>query len=476
MTAKIEFAREFHSLLTAAGLSSNVLARQLADRQIQEKDTHVDGIEKTSIQAFRNGKRRPQGDTLSFIFKHLKENPLVSAEQLEKVRTCFRAALEEEAAARLVPTVQERSPSMHLEASTVTGIADLRDMIRPYSDTPIASYRVRETLNRLEPPNSDFESAVFAVAGRRHEEARSIADKGLQERSMSSEQALWIKAVADFHEGDYHKARQGLEEIYKLSPGSVANLEDLAMLRFYDKDLEGAAELFERVVEKRSAESLFQVKTAEALSNLAMSLVGQDSRAELLLWQSLAAYAIAQRRASIEQVGIVSNLASLAFGKGDPARARKLFEKTIDMHDQLPQEARDMVTLATLRNNFGMCLLRQGENSNAKAQFYEALKVREIHLPKDHPDIAESLIHVAHVEKPNVSEGMYRRAITILEAKFGKNDIHVGMAYLSLAVSLESLGRGQEANEYFGIVKKLCEGLSPEHELSKEYLRVGLAR
>ncbi|MEK7484410.1 MAG: tetratricopeptide repeat protein, partial [Planctomycetota bacterium] len=98
-------------------------------------------------------------------------------------------------------------------------------------------------------------------------------------------------------------------------------------------------------------------------------------------------------------------------------------------------------------------LYQQGKYEKAIEFGQISLKLREKHLPADHPDVANSLNNLALLLQAKGdyegAEPLYRRALEIYEKKLGNDHPSVAGSLNNLAGLLQAKGEEKEGKQYF---------------------------
>ncbi|MEZ0325354.1 MAG: tetratricopeptide repeat protein [Fimbriimonas sp.] len=359
-----------------------------------------------------------------------------------------------------------KSPTANVAVAPATS-KDLAELLRPGRSTP---YRIAQTLKRTATPSSAFDKAVLAVAQGRTEEAKVLAE------GLGKVQGGWILAMAHFEAGEYRDARDQMEKCFLIDP-TIENKEDLAMLRIYDGDAEGAKALLQPILTDRVSQAPFSEKAAEAYGNLATAMSPMTKETEVNHWRALSTYCLVQGNKTMDQVGVLINLGSLAFLNQRYSDAHDLYVEAISIYEVLPSDKKDPVTLAFAKSNLGYCLVELNKMPAARIVAEEALKLREDWLPKGHPDIAASLTQMANLAIDNKqSIRMHKRAIEVLEQKYGVRDMQTFFGYLNLALTQLADKQDAEANQTIKVVQEMVKRLPADDHRVKEYRRSWVER
>lgn len=123
----------------------------------------------------------------------------------------------------------------------------------------------------------------------------------------------------------------------------------------------------------------------------------------------------------------------------------------------------------------GNLLVRLGRAIEAEQSFWEAMKIREVALGKDHADVALSLFNLAKLVQARGDnknpESMLRRVVKIDEKAFGKDSPRVGYDVFALADCLMLQKRWKDAREEIDKVITLFEkSFGKEHHFIGDVL------
>lgn len=155
----------------------------------------------------------------------------------------------------------------------------------------------------------------------------------------------------------------------------------------------------------------------------------------------------------------LSNWAELCVFKGDLARAKALYDRSLKVREESqglrhPYVAWDLHGLAAIRR-------QQGDYKGAEVLLRRALALRQEWLGDDHPDVATSLMRLGGVcrAQGRLSEAeAYSLAAVELREKIGLSDHPHSAAFLEeFALVLQELGRTDEANGVLLRARRLRE-------------------
>ncbi|MDN5872639.1 MAG: tetratricopeptide repeat protein, partial [Nitrococcus sp.] len=119
-------------------------------------------------------------------------------------------------------------------------------------------------------------------------------------------------------------------------------------------------------------------------------------------------------------------------------------------------------------NRCGIAAYQAADYASAESAFDEALDIRKRHLPRDHPDVGQSLNNLAtlyHSQgRYEEAEPLYRRALAIREAALGPDHPDVATSLNNLALLYQAQGRYEEAEPLYRRMLAILErALPPNH-------------
>lgn len=214
------------------------------------------------------------------------------------------------------------------------------------------------------------------------------------------------------------------------------------------------------------------VSVSAALNNLAVAIKhqGKLEEAEKLYEESLAIlkkiYGEDHHQVNVAK----SNLASVFTALGKHQQAQQLFTQALD---NMNKEETDPSVMATMLNNMGESLRKQGNFEKSLEYFEQALELqRKSSLNQSNdPEIAKTLSSIARLyfEKGNYdkSEELLNEAMTIITNNVGKKHPHYAACITALGNSLLKQRKFAEAQ------KKYEESLKIRDELKEpEYAKI----
>ena len=129
------------------------------------------------------------------------------------------------------------------------------------------------------------------------------------------------------------------------------------------------------------------------------------------------------------------SLISSIMGLGRYKEAESLCEKTLAEAKETFGEKHALV--GSVMHLRGGLLVRLGRAIEAEQSYWEAMKIREVALGKDHAEVALSLFNLAKLVQARQDfknpESMFRRVIKIDEKAFGADSPRVGYDSFALA-------------------------------------------
>jgi eukaryotic-like serine/threonine-protein kinase len=173
-----------------------------------------------------------------------------------------------------------------------------------------------------------------------------------------------------------------------------------------------------------------------------------------------------------------NNLATAAAALGDHDRALALHQEVLARRHRLFADTSQLVH--TTLNNIGDLFNRLENYEAAEREFREAVRIREIALPRDHPSLALTAMNLGTVlqrlRRHDEAEPMIRQALEIFERVFGPDHPRVGLASFQLATVLEETDRLEEAARLFAITTDIDRRIhGPDHpEVALDLRRLGI--
>jgi tetratricopeptide (TPR) repeat protein len=144
-----------------------------------------------------------------------------------------------------------------------------------------------------------------------------------------------------------------------------------------------------------------------------------------------------------------ANLAAGLDSLGRYDEAAPLYEQSLQAVQDKP-ERREMY--ATLLDNYGGMLARQGKLDESLAKRQKALKMFEEALGPNHPEVAICCFNIGRTYlqqgKPKEAEPMFRRSLTIGEKTFGHDHRALISVLEALSVTMNGLAQPDEAEKF----------------------------
>jgi CHAT domain-containing protein/Tfp pilus assembly protein PilF len=325
----------------------------------------------------------------------------------------------------------------------------------------------------------------------RDPETRALGERGLEikRRGLGSEHAsvgksLHHLAIVAFFNRDLDAARENFEQAIDIRqralgpdhPDVAESLNGLANVLKTVGDFDGAARMYERAV--RAQEQAFgpmDQQVGKTLNNLALLLKNLGDYAEAL---PVAERSLEIKRASFAadhpQVGVgMVSLADLLLKTGDLERAREQVEGALKILEKA--HGADHPEVATVVNNLGEMRLLAEEYAEALPLFERALAIREkVDGPED-PSVAVVLNNLGMLLE---ATGDYGRASEVLERSVRIREVALGADHPLLANSLNNLagllmrtGELERAREAFDrSVEIRRTAFGPDHPFVAESL------
>jgi tetratricopeptide (TPR) repeat protein len=160
----------------------------------------------------------------------------------------------------------------------------------------------------------------------------------------------------------------------------------------------------------------------------------------------------------------LQNIAGLSTDQGDyleAIRYRKQAIKIAETTGKVPPEEH-----GRFLNSLGMDYLLFGDAMRAEGTLKQAVTFQRANLPADHPDIAETLNHLAMLsnqrKKPARAEEYFREAIAVLDRGETDFDLARAVAYKGLARCLSVKGNHAEAQNLMQKAIEMFQFFKPE--------------
>jgi tetratricopeptide (TPR) repeat protein len=145
----------------------------------------------------------------------------------------------------------------------------------------------------------------------------------------------------------------------------------------------------------------------------------------------------------------LNNLGNVAADEGNPEAARKYYERALAIRERTVAEGGDDPRgIAMVANNLGALAFDAEHLDEALRYFHRAIEVHEKLDPTD-PEMTLPMIGIAqvHLKRHEYKDALpiYRRALSIVEAKLGKEHPYAGDDLVGIGRCLLELGQLDEA-------------------------------
>ena len=173
--------------------------------------------------------------------------------------------------------------------------------------------------------------------------------------------------------------------------------------------------------------------------SIALLAMGENDQANAGFDQVIAAKAVPTLRSAYD------GKASIAYDRVDVRETLTWREKSTALIDKKDAP----LEWATAQEGVCYVLLLLADYQRAEPLLREILALREARLPPEHPDIATSLNHLAHIyqatNRLKKAQPLMERALRIAEAAYGKEHPNVAIALNNLALHFLASKRPTEA-------------------------------
>lgn len=153
-----------------------------------------------------------------------------------------------------------------------------------------------------------------------------------------------------------------------------------------------------------------------------------------------------------------ANLAAALSSQERYDEAAPLYEQSIEAV-QNKDDRREM--LATLLDNYGGMLARQGKLDDAQAKRIHALKLFEESVGPNHPEVAICLFNMGRTYlqqgKPKEAEPVLRRSLAITEKTFGRDHRALVAMLQALSTTMNGLSQPAEAQKFALRAREIME-------------------
>ncbi|HIN66294.1 MAG TPA: hypothetical protein EYM95_16785, partial [Candidatus Obscuribacterales bacterium] len=137
----------------------------------------------------------------------------------------------------------------------------------------------------------------------------------------------------------------------------------------------------------------------------------------------------------------------------------------------IAERLKDDVLIAKNHQVLGRAYESARDVKSAKVEFEKALFIREKVLPKDDPDIARSLVHLARLSSPAVAEPMLERAKNIFSRAFSPSSHQVAWVEQQLCIQNYELGQYRLARQIADSSVNKCKGAIEVQTSDEEKIR-----
>jgi tetratricopeptide (TPR) repeat protein len=153
-----------------------------------------------------------------------------------------------------------------------------------------------------------------------------------------------------------------------------------------------------------------------------------------------------------------ANLAAALDNLGRYDEAAPLYEQSLEAVESKPQRRE---TYATLLDNYGGMLARQGKLDESLARRQKALKIFEEALGPNHPEVAICCFNIGRTYlqqgKPKEAEPVLRRSLAIGEKTFGRDHRALVSVLEVLSMTMNGLAQPEEAQKFALRAKEIRE-------------------
>jgi serine/threonine-protein kinase len=323
--------------------------------------------------------------------------------------------------------------------------------------------------------NVYLQLGLFPEALELYEKALAIHRRIHDESDPELAEAYRRVGAALHKTAEYAKARPFLERavtLYERQGDSLSMahpLNDLALLRRAEGDLDEAQRLLERVIAIRSREGpLDSPDLARSLNNLALMHWKQNEypTAARIFERALAIHRKNEGELSSLVAGTEDNLANVLIQMGEFAaagehnrRARAIAARLYD---------RPHPNQALFLNTAGFLAAQQNDNKRAARFYRQALAAYEQSRGLDHPDVAFTLKNLGKVlaadGDPQAAMELYQRGLAIREKAFGPEHADVASSLLDVASAYRQMGDYAAAEAALRrSVEVFSKAVGPEH-------------
>jgi len=246
-------------------------------------------------------------------------------------------------------------------------------------------------------------------------------------------------------------------------------LHNFALALQQDGDLEGAASLYERVLEIAEAKlGPDHPNVAKTLNNLAgiYHSTQRFTEARRLYERVLEIREKALGPDHPHMAKALANLGILLRGMGDYREARALLERALAIYEEAfgPEH----LDVAAAMTELAITVSDMGDYVEARPLYERALEIREKILGPEHPEVAASIGRLGtllwEIRDYEGAKSLYERALALQEKLLGPEHPKVAVCLNNLGLLLTDMGKFQEAR--FPLERALAireKSFGPDH-------------
>ena len=296
---------------------------------------------------------------------------------------------------------------------------------------------------------------------------------GQSDATLGAE-VLTHRGIILHRQGDIEAAAQAEQKSLEIRertlgrehPEVAGSLNNLANAYSALRQPERARELLERALDiEVAAYGSDHPNVAMTLSNLGnlAADAGDFERAEELLSRALHAREAALGPEHPAVAHTLSNLGLLLHQRGDRQAAREYYERALPMLEA--KHGPEHLDVAIILNNLANVIGEEGELDEADALFVRVLKIQQAHFEADDRRLAETLTNhgVLFFEQGAPARAIepLREALRIFELDLAHNRPDVTQVLVALAEAYVALDEGEVAVPLVVRAQELYDGLTP---------------